>query len=301
MKNASKRTLLLIIMLIVVLSVSAYATKMDIIKSEIIFHDGSKLSFATKSNNNAEEILKENNIVLLDDEVIKESNEGDKKIIYIDKKNSNENIVKSENFKEISSEVIRNDNSSIIEKIEIETIEIPFNTITKESKNQDNTRSMVIQIGENGIKEIKYKSIYKNQELIDRKILEEKVTKEPKDKIVQLVPKVTSRSLSRVNIPPGEARAAFEQVCAEKGVSASERNAWAELISRESGWRTTATNRGTGAYGLPQSLPGRKMATHGSDWRTNPRTQLRWMYDYTKGRYDSFGNALSIQKDRGWY
>ena len=71
MKNASKRTLLLIIMLIVVLSVSAYATKMDIVKSEIIFHDGSKLSFATKSNKNAEEILKENNIVLLDDEIIK--------------------------------------------------------------------------------------------------------------------------------------------------------------------------------------------------------------------------------------
>lgn len=301
MKNASKRTLLLIIMLIVVLSVSTYATKMDIVKSEIIFHDGSKLSFATKANKNADEILKENNIVLLDDEVIKESNESGTKVIYINKVNSNENIVKSENFKEISSEVIKNDNSSLIEKIEVESIEIPFNTVTKESKDPDDTRSMVIQIGENGIKEIKYKSVYKNEELIDRKILEEKVIKEPKDKIVQLVPKVTSRSLSRVNIPAGEARAAFEQLCDEKGLSASERNAWANLISRESGWKTTATNRWSGAYGLPQSLPGSKMATHGSDWRTNPRTQLRWMYDYTKGRYDSFGHALSIQKDRGWY
>src|SRR5690606_34927340 len=48
------------------------------------------------------------------------------------------------------------------------------------------------------------------------------------------------------------------------------------LWSRESGWRHTAENKSSGAYGIPQALPGDKMATFGADWRTNPDTQIRW-------------------------
>jgi hypothetical protein len=54
------------------------------------------------------------------------------------------------------------------------------------------------------------------------------------------------------------------------------------LIQSESGWSTTATNPSSGAYGIPQSLPGSKMATAGSDWRTNPATQIAWGLDYIR-------------------
>ncbi|GIF16092.1 lytic transglycosylase domain-containing protein [Actinoplanes teichomyceticus] len=60
-----------------------------------------------------------------------------------------------------------------------------------------------------------------------------------------------------------------------------------KLWNKESGWNYRAENRSSGAYGIPQSLPGSKMAAFGSDWRTNPATQIRWGLDYIKKRYDT--------------
>lgn len=73
------------------------------------------------------------------------------------------------------------------------------------------------------------------------------------------------------------------------------------IINHESGWRVNATNPGSGAYGLPQSLPGNKMASAGKDWRTNPITQLKWMYSYVKGRYGNAANAKHFWQTHNWY
>jgi len=73
------------------------------------------------------------------------------------------------------------------------------------------------------------------------------------------------------------------------------------LIMRESGCNPHATNASSGAYGIPQSLPGSKMASMGSDWQTNPVTQLRWMASYTLSRYGSFAAALQHSYNVGWY
>lgn len=73
------------------------------------------------------------------------------------------------------------------------------------------------------------------------------------------------------------------------------------IINHESGWRVNATNPGSGAYGLPQSLPGNKMASAGRDWRTNPITQLKWMYSYVKGRYGNASNAKHFWQTHNWY
>lgn len=73
------------------------------------------------------------------------------------------------------------------------------------------------------------------------------------------------------------------------------------IINHESGWRVNATNPGSGAYGLPQSLPGNKMASAGKDWKTNPITQLKWMYSYVKGRYSNASNAKHFWQTHNWY
>ena len=73
-----------------------------------------------------------------------------------------------------------------------------------------------------------------------------------------------------------------------------------ELIQRESGWNVRATNPRTGAYGLPQALPGSKMASAGPDWATNPATQIRWMQGYV-AHYGGSCGALAFQKANGWY
>lgn len=73
------------------------------------------------------------------------------------------------------------------------------------------------------------------------------------------------------------------------------------IIIRESNWQVNATNPSSGAYGIPQSLPGSKMATIASDWRTNPATQIIWGIEYMKKRYGSPCGAWGFKSSHGWY
>lgn len=98
-----------------------------------------------------------------------------------------------------------------------------------------------------------------------------------------------------------DAYSAFELICQNYGISASEKEQWAFIINHESGFNPTISNPSSGAYGLPQALPGNKMASHGSDWATNPYTQLAWMYDYMVGSYGSISGAYNYWQANGWY
>lgn len=75
-----------------------------------------------------------------------------------------------------------------------------------------------------------------------------------------------------------------------------------KLFTRESHWRTTAHNSSSGAYGIPQALPGSKMAAAGSDWKTNPVTQVRWAITiYIPNRYGAACKAWEHSQKYGWY
>lgn len=74
-----------------------------------------------------------------------------------------------------------------------------------------------------------------------------------------------------------------------------------KLWNRESNWRVNAYNKSSGAYGIPQSLPGNKMATAGADWMTNPETQINWGLGYIDGRYGSPCAALAHSDRVNWY
>ena len=73
------------------------------------------------------------------------------------------------------------------------------------------------------------------------------------------------------------------------------------LWNRESGWNPLAENPSSGAYGIPQSLPGDKMASFGDDWRTNYQTQIQWGLWYINQRYGTPTEALNHSYDTGWY
>jgi hypothetical protein len=69
----------------------------------------------------------------------------------------------------------------------------------------------------------------------------------------------------------------------------------------ESGWRVDADNPTSSAYGIPQALPGSKMASAGPDWETNAATQIKWGLGYIQDRYGSPCGALSFKSGHGWY
>lgn len=74
-----------------------------------------------------------------------------------------------------------------------------------------------------------------------------------------------------------------------------------KLWTKESNWNHRAQNGSSGAYGIPQALPGRKMRSAGRDWRTNPKTQIKWGLRYIKGRYSTPCGAWKHFGHRGWY
>lgn len=74
-----------------------------------------------------------------------------------------------------------------------------------------------------------------------------------------------------------------------------------ELWTRESSWNVHATNPYSGAYGIPQAVPGSKMATAGPDWQNSARTQIRWGLGYIKGRYGTPHRAWDHELAYGWY
>ncbi|MEN9970343.1 MAG: hypothetical protein RLZZ229_551 [Actinomycetota bacterium] len=74
-----------------------------------------------------------------------------------------------------------------------------------------------------------------------------------------------------------------------------------KLWERESNWNLNAKNKSSGAYGIPQALPGTKMASEGPDWQTNAETQIRWGVKYIKGRYAAPCGALAHSDKLGWY
>jgi len=87
---------------------------------------------------------------------------------------------------------------------------------------------------------------------------------------------------------------------AARGWGPADMSALIKLWNRESGWRTSAANP-SGAYGIPQALPGGKMSTAGSDWRTNPATQIAWGLTYIRGVYGSPRAAWAHEMSSGWY
>ena len=103
-----------------------------------------------------------------------------------------------------------------------------------------------------------------------------------------------------IDDPKGAARV----LMADHGwTSDAQYNCLVNLWTGESGWRYTAENPSSGAYGIPQSLPGRKMAQMGSDWRTNPLTQIKWGLWYIEMSYGNPCNAWSTWQARSphWY
>jgi cell wall-associated NlpC family hydrolase len=92
-----------------------------------------------------------------------------------------------------------------------------------------------------------------------------------------------------------------KQMAAAMGWSGGEWNALYNTWEKESGWRWNAQNPSSSAYGIPQALPGSKMASAGSDWRTDARTQIKWGLGYIKDRYHDPEAAWAHEQQFNWY
>lgn len=142
-------------------------------------------------------------------------------------------------------------------------------------------------------------------EEISRQVVAEIVGSEPVDEVVRIgTGKIVEEPQAVASALATDAtgnRAIGAELAAARGWGGDQFSCLDALWTRESDWRHTADNPTSSAYGIPQALPGSKMASHGADWATNPATQIAWGLDYIAGRYGTPCGALSHSDAVGWY
>jgi len=111
----------------------------------------------------------------------------------------------------------------------------------------------------------------------------------------------SSSSASDAAATSGAATSGDPQAIAAAIVPADQLASFDEIISHESGWDVTAVNPSSGAYGLPQALPGDKMASVGADWQTDATTQIEWALQYMDSTYGSPNQAWAFWQANNWY
>ncbi|HSO03856.1 MAG TPA: hypothetical protein VLQ92_05200 [Candidatus Limnocylindrales bacterium] len=138
----------------------------------------------------------------------------------------------------------------------------------------------------------------------ERKAAERKAKKEAERKAAEKERREAQQRAARARAAqggsPAQNRALGMAMCADKGWSASQCSDLGTLWQRESGWNSRAHNP-SGAHGIPQALPGSKMASAGPNWQTNARTQIAWGLGYIQSRYGNPSNALAHSHSHGWY
>jgi len=204
---------------------------------------------------------------------------------------------------------------------QIETVvkELPFETIEQETSSLPTGTTEVQTEGVTGSRVITYEAEYSDGDRVDRTELSSVVASQPVDEVVLVgtgvpvtaSPSSSSSSSGSTEAAPapastptysgGDPRAIAQEMLASYGWGMDQWSCLDSLWQRESNWNPHAANPSSGAYGIPQSLPGSKMASAGADWATNPATQITWGLGYIQGRYGSPCGAWSHSQSVGWY
>lgn len=143
----------------------------------------------------------------------------------------------------------------------------------------------------------------------EKRIAEEKAEAEAKKKAEELriaqSKQVTSRGGTSVRTATGtkaEYQAYAKNLCINTyGWTENDFDCLVKLWTKESNWNANAHNKSSGAHGICQALPASKMASEGSDYMTNYKTQIRWGLKYIKNRYGTPANAWAHSQQKGWY
>lgn len=209
--------------------------------------------------------------------------------------------------------------SRITEKTIEENYTEPFQTLTENDPTMWADQRTVVQAGVNGEGTRTYRVRMRGDQEVSRELLisVERVAPVPEvvkqgtrpvaEREAEAARAAEAKRKAIVTVPagppvdPGSSRDIARSMLAAYGWGDDQWQCLDALWNRESGWNYQNLNRSSGAYGIPQALPGSKMASAGADWRTNPATQIRWGLGYIQGRYGSPCAAWGHSERRGWY
>ncbi|NEG55157.1 aggregation-promoting factor C-terminal-like domain-containing protein [Bifidobacterium platyrrhinorum] len=183
--------------------------------------------------------------------------------------------------------------------LETSDSDIAFNTVKKETGALPKGEEKVQQEGKVGTMETTSLVTRAGGKVVSSNVFASYVKEAPTDKIVLVGTGSSSSSSSSssgslgTTVPASEMQTWAHDWLISNGYSEADFTAAVYIINHESGWNPHATNASSGAYGLPQALPGSKMASAGSDWADNYQTQFKWFVGYCNDRYGSITGAYN--------
>ncbi len=177
---------------------------------------------------------------------------------------------------------------------------LPFEVVERKDPNLMKGEKVVLQKGRVGKAVTTYDVTTLNGEEADRVVIAQTVLVEPQDEIIGIGTLAVADPSTTV-LSASEAKAVAKSMVAQRGWDESEFVCLDKLWMKESRWNVRADNPSSSAYGIPQALPGSKMATAGADWRTNARTQIKWGLGYIEGRYGKPCSAWAHSQAKNWY
>jgi resuscitation-promoting factor RpfB len=177
------------------------------------------------------------------------------------------------------------------------TATVPFPTRTENTPALAAGQSQLVTPGRVGLKKITYAVVYVDGVLVGKTTLKAVLVRAPTAQLtevgVQAVPPGAA-------VAPGTAQDAARTLLATRGWGRDQFSCLVSLWNQESGWNVHAANA-SGAYGIPQALPGSKMSSAGGDWRNSAATQISWGLGYIASRYGTPCGAWSSWQAQGWY
>ena len=180
----------------------------------------------------------------------------------------------------------------------------PHQVVTRETKELPAGETKVQTAGVDGVARVTYQVTWADDTEISREAVSRVVLTPAVDQVV-LVGTGTATEVALAQAGDGKtpesAQAVAKVLMGSYGWGEGEVSCLVSLWNRESGWNYQAENASSGAYGIPQALPGSKMVSAGSDWATNPVTQITWGLGYIAGRYGSPCGAWAHSEATGWY
>jgi uncharacterized protein YabE (DUF348 family) len=180
---------------------------------------------------------------------------------------------------------------------------IPFTTTANQDDRMLAGQTQLVQPGRDGLARITYAVVYIDGREVGRTKIRTVVVRVPKPRVVKVGTKQRAAVATRAGTlasSDGSPKDIARQLVAARGWSSQQYGCLVTLWDRESGWNVHAANA-SGAYGIPQAVPGDKMASAGPDWQNSALTQIKWGLGYIAGRYGNPCGAWSFWQNNGWY
>jgi len=176
---------------------------------------------------------------------------------------------------------------------------VPFGSIRQNDPNRAVGDNAVVTAGRDGLKQVTYQLRFVDGKLVSRIVYDDRVIQ---GAVSQRIAVGTQQAAPASSGPvaSGTAQQIAASMVSARGWGNDQFSCLVSLWNKESGWRTNAANP-SGAYGIPQALPGSKMASAGSDWQTSASTQISWGLGYIAGVYGTPCSAWAHSQATNWY